>query len=320
MRIKHRPTAAHQPRPSAVTIGNFDGVHLGHQALFAHIVETAKAKGLVPTALTFSPQPLEFFSPAAAPARISTLRDKLFWMARQHVKQAMVCQFNAEFSKETPAQFVKSILVDALNAKHVWVGDDFKFGFKRSGDFETLRTLGLEYGFTVERIESVVMNNHRVSSTEVRAYLASGNVQAATKALGHPLTYSGHVVHGKKLGRTLGYPTLNMWLSKQADIRSALTGILAVWVHGLSEQALPGVASLGRRPTVEHNGQVLLETHVFDWAGDAYGKNIVIEVVQHLRSELKFNDLDSLKKQMHIDSEQARAVLQKTAPSELLFS
>ena len=316
MLIIRRPSLSSTRAPSAVTIGNFDGVHLGHQALFEHIADTAKAKGLIPTVLTFSPHPREFFSPTAAPQRISTLRDKLCWMKQSGVQQVMIAPFDRALSSQSPEEFVKRVLRDGINAKHVWVGDDFRFGHKRAGDYETLLQLSETYGFTVEHIASVLLDNHRISSTEVRQSLSAGHIEQAVAGLGHPLTYSGRVIHGKKLGRTLGFPTLNLRVGGK---KSALSGILAVWVHGLAEQPLPGVASLGVRPTVDSDGEVLLETFVFDWQGHAYGKQVTIEVVKHLRPELKFDGLESLTVQMHEDARQARAVLAATPASPALM-
>ncbi len=315
MLILRRPAPNPLREPSAVTIGNFDGVHLGHRALFEHMAQTAERLALTPTVMTFAPHPREFFAPQAAPARIATLRDKLSWMRNAGVKQVMIAPFDRKLSQQSPEEFVRTALVDGLNTKHLWVGDDFRFGHKRSGDFDVLTTLGAQYGFAVERIASVLLDNHRVSSTEVRQSLESGDLNHARAGLGHPLTYSGHVIHGKKLGRTLGFPTMNL---RVGGHKSALTGILAVWVHGLGSHPLPGVASLGVRPTVESTGEVLLETFVFDWSGDAYGKTVTIEVVKHLRPELKFDGLAALTEQMNEDARQARAVLAVTPPCSLL--
>ena len=314
MLIIRRPSRAHLRAPSAVTIGNFDGVHLGHQALFEHIAQTANAKSLVPTVLTFAPHPREFFHTDAAPQRISTLRDKICWMKQSGIEQVMIAPFDKKLSLETPEEFIQSVLIQGLNAKHVWVGDDFRFGHKRAGDFNTLLELSEQYGFTVEAIASVLVDNHRISSTEIRQALQIGDVTHSVAGLGHPLTYSGHVIHGKKLGRTLGFPTMNLRVGGK---KSALTGILAVWVHGLEDQPLPGVASLGVRPTVDEDGEVLLETFVFDWQGHAYGKQVTIEVVKHLRPELKFDGLDALTVQMNEDARQAREVLAQTPPTLL---
>ncbi len=286
-------------------------MHSGHQALFRKVVQTAGSRYLVPTVLTFNPHPQTYFGQKAAYAHISPIRNNLGWMAHYGIEQAAVLTFDKGFSRQTPEFFANDILVRRLRARHVWVGDDFRFGHGRTGDFAMLRSLGTRYGFEVERMPQVTQGGQRIASSRIRQHLQHGEVDAALALLGHPLIYTAHVVHGKKLGRTLGYPTLNMRLPIP---HSALTGILAVWVHGLESSPLPGVASLGRRPTVENEGALLLETHVFDWSADVYGKNPSIEVVGYLRPELHFACLADLRAQMAQDAMQARILLQTRTP------
>ncbi len=302
---------------TAVTIGNFDGVHKGHCELFALIRKTARQEGLRSAVLTFEPHPRAFFNAASAPAKISSLRDRLAWMKAYGIDEVHILHFDQYLASQSPQHFIEEVLVKRLNTRHLWVGDDFKFGHKRSGDFSTLTQAGKKLGFQVDAIQSVLHEDERVSSTEIRKLLAQGDIAQATSALGHPLTYSGHVLHGQKLGRTLGFPTLNLGLGSRT---SALSGILAVWVHGLEEHPLPGVASLGVRPSVKSNGEYWLETYVFDWQGDAYGKNISVEVIKHLRHEAKFDSLDDMVVQMNKDKEQARACLAQHPASAPLFT
>jgi riboflavin kinase/FMN adenylyltransferase len=302
---------------TAVTIGNFDGVHKGHCELFGLISRAAKQEGLRSAVLTFEPHPRAFFNAALAPAKISGLRDRLAWIKAFGIDEVHILHFDQHLAGQSPAQFIDQVLVKRLNTRHLWVGDDFKFGHKRSGDFATLTQAGKNLGFKVDAIQSVLHEDERISSTEIRKRLAQGDIEQATSALGHPLTYSGHVLHGQKLGRTLGFPTLNLGLGTRT---SALSGILAVWVHGLEETPLPGVASLGVRPSVKSNGEYWLETYVFDWKGDAYGKKISVEVVKHLRHEAKFDSLDDMVVQMNKDKAAARAYLVQHPATAPLFT
>ncbi len=319
MHIRYRPSCDGRPlgRGAAVTIGNFDGVHRGHSELFSLISATARQQNLRSCVLTFEPHPRAFFSPDAAPARISSLRDRLAWIRAHGIDEVRLLRFDQRLAGMSPHAFIEEVLVAQLHTRHLWVGDDFRFGQKRAGDFNTLQLAGQQHGFDVAGIQSVVHANRRVSSTDIRLHLTQGNIAAATEALGHPITYSGHVVHGQKLGRTLGFPTLNLRLGFRSQ---ALSGILAVWVHGIEEKPLPGVASLGVRPSVKSTGEYWLETFLPDWSGDAYGRNIQIEVVSHIRPEARFDSLDALIVQMKRDTEQALATLQQCSPSIPLFN
>ncbi|HEX4916739.1 MAG TPA: bifunctional riboflavin kinase/FAD synthetase [Limnobacter sp.] len=311
MKIIRRPGADQQHPGTALTIGNFDGVHLGHAALFARVVKAAQSQGLVPTVVTLHPHPKEFFSNKFKLDRISTLRDRIIEMKRCGIEQVCILPFHNTTAGLSPEAFVEDVLLKQLNAKQVWVGDDFRFGAKRAGDFEMLKALGNKHGFTVSDLAEVKTNGTRVSSSNIREALKAGDVTTATHMLGHPLVYSGHIVHGKKLGRTLGFPTMNLRIAGRA---SALTGILAVWVHGLEPQPLPAVASMGVRPTVEQSDQILLETFIPDWQGNAYGKLLRIEVLAHIRPEQHFDSLDAMVAQMHKDTATAMALLAANQP------
>jgi riboflavin kinase/FMN adenylyltransferase len=311
MKIIRRPRPHTFAKGTALTIGNFDGVHSGHAELFRRVVSAAHAQGLVPTVVTLHPHPKEFFNPAFKLDRISTLRDRIIEMKRCGIEQVCILPFDKHMASLSPEVFVQEVLLKQLNAKQVWVGDDFRFGAKRAGDFTMLKGLGDSLGFTVNDLAEVQNNGSRVSSSNIREALKAGDIARATHMLGHPLVYSGHIVHGKKLGRTLGFPTMNLRIAGRA---SALTGILAVWVHGLEEHPLPAVASMGVRPTVEQSDQILLETFIPDWQGNAYGKLLRLEVLAHIRPEQHFDSLDTMVEQMHKDTTQAMTLLATNQP------
>ena len=294
--------------PCALTIGNFDGVHLGHQALLKQLHEVAQARHLQTCILTFEPHPKEFFAPENAPTRILSLRDKLAALKETNIDLVVVEHFNANFAKKTADEFVKDILVHGLNTQHIVIGDDFHYGSKRAGNIDSLRIAGAQYGFTVQALETIHdSQQQRISSTAVRTALKNGALQEAQELLGRPFIISGHVIHGKKLGRTLGFPTLNMALSSKLHRRPpAMTGIFVVQVHGIGNTPLPAVASLGFRPTVEDAGRVLLETHIFDFNQDVYGRVIQIEFLKKLRDEAKYSDLTSLQQAIEADATAAR--------------
>ncbi len=299
-------------RPCALTIGNFDGVHLGHRALLSRVTEAAERLGVETAVMTFEPHPREFFArmsgdESRAPSRIANLRDKLQALAEAGVDRVIVEHFNQHFASLSPALFIRQILVEGLQVKWLIVGDDFCFGAKRAGNFAVLVEAGKKYGFEVVGLPTVAHEGSRISSSGVRAALAEGDFTRARELLGHPYTISGRVLHGRKLGRTLGFPTANLRIAHR---RPALTGIFVVQVHGLASHALPGVASLGVRPTVEDNGRVLLEVHVFDYTGNCYGKLIHVEFLEKLRDEAKYDDLDTLTRAIDADARAARAFFQ----------
>ncbi len=295
--------------PCALTIGNFDGVHLGHQALLARVRQAADRLGLDAAVMTFEPHPREFFSritkdPSRAPARIANLRDKLESLDAAGIDKVIVEHFNMQFASLTPQQFTKDILVDGLHVKWLMVGDDFCYGAKRAGNIAMLAQAGQEHGFEFSSMPTVLENGSRISSSAVRVALSNADFHLAQRLLGHHYSMSGHVIHGKKLGRTLGFPTLNLRVAHQRP--ALLSGIFVVQVHGLAEGPLPAVASLGFRPTVDNSGSVLLEVHVFDFNQDCYGKIVRVEFLHKLREEEKYADLPTLTAAIERDCKMAR--------------
>lgn len=302
----------------AVTIGNFDGVHRGHQAMLSLLRGEAQQRGVPSCVLTFEPHPRDFFAaltkkPDLAPARVGTLRDKLFDLSACGVDQIVVLPFDAHLANLSPQAFIDSVLLQGLGARYVLVGDDFRFGARRAGDYSMLDNAGLAQGFDVARMNSYEVHGLRVSSSEVRAALAQGNMPDATRLLGHPYRISGHVVHGRKLGRSLGFKTLNQ---RFAHWKPAASGIFAVLVYGLTDKPLPGVANLGVRPSLDpedvNGGRVLLETHCLDWPAQlgpegAYGKIARVELLHKLHDERKYDSLDALTAGIDQDCRDARA-------------
>lgn len=302
-------------RPCALTIGNFDGVHRGHRALLARVKEAAQMLGVETAVMTFEPHPREFFAHLAgdesrAPARIANLRDKLQALAEAGVDRVIVEHFNARFAALSPQAFIKDVLVDGLHVKWLIVGDDFCFGAKRAGDMAMLKEAGKQYGFEVVSLPTVMHEGARISSSAVRSALDIGDFEHAAELLGHLYAISGRVLHGKKLGRAIGFPTLNLRIAHK---RPALSGIFVVQVHGLSERPLPAVASLGVRPTVEDNGRVLLEVHLFDYAAQCYGKLIRVEFLEKLHEEEKYDDLVTLTRAIDADARAARDYFERRA-------
>ncbi|MYN01816.1 bifunctional riboflavin kinase/FAD synthetase [Pseudoduganella sp. DS3] len=294
--------------PCALTIGNFDGIHRGHQALLARVRGAADRLGLESAVMTFEPHPREFFARklgdlSKAPPRIANLRDKLQALEANGVDRVIVEHFSEQFAGQSPQSFVEQVLVEGLHVKWLMVGDDFCYGAKRAGNVAMLMAAGRQYGFEVEVLPTVRNGETRISSSAVRAALAQGDFAQAQALLGHPYAISGHVIHGAKLGRDIGFPTLNL----KVPHRPALWGIFIVQVHGLGPQPLPAVASLGVRPTVEDAGRVLLEVHIFDFAQHCYGKVVRVEFLQKIRDEEKFIDLPTLVKAIERDADQARA-------------
>ena len=319
--------------PCALTIGNFDGVHRGHQAMLALLRNEARHRGLPSCAMTFEPHPRDFFAeqfqnPELAPARIATLRDKLCELSSNGIDQTVIVPFNAEFSSLPPELFIRKVLVEGLRAQYVLVGDDFRFGAKRAGDYAMLDAMGRELGFEVARMNSYEVSRPlqpgepapaqpgiRVSSTEVRTALANGDMAEAAWLLGRPYSISGHVVHGRKLGRELDFPTLNLRFSHW---KPAASGIFVVEVSGLFDdgRVLPGVANLGVRPSLDPNdvngGRVLLETFCLEWPdglpdGYGYGKIIRVDLLHKLHDERKYDGLAALRQGIAQDCADARA-------------
>jgi riboflavin kinase/FMN adenylyltransferase len=294
-------------RGCVLTVGNYDGVHLGHQHMIRVVKERAAELRCSSTVLVFEPSSKEFIDPAGAPPRLTRWREKFLALAGQGVDRLVTLRFDNDMRAMSPQRFVDELIVGALSARHVVVGDDFRYGTKAQGTIHSLRAAGEFHGFGVEQVAAFVVDGVRVSSTAVRERLEYGDCAGAARLLGRRYRMMGRVVYGKALGRTLGFPTANLRLMRR---KSPLWGILAVRVYGIEGIPLNGVASLGTRPTV--NGvEPLLEVNVFDFDGDLYGRTIEVEFIAKLRDEVKFDSLDSLIEQMKVDAAQARDLLSK---------
>jgi riboflavin kinase/FMN adenylyltransferase len=292
------------PRGSVVCIGAFDGLHGGHRALVRHTAARARALGVDAVALTFEPLPREFFARENPPPRLTLARAKVEGLRELGADTVGLLRFDAAMAAMSAEDFVRRMLVERLSAREVWIGPEFRFGHRRGGDLALLQAMGAELGFTANEIEAVQSQGERISSTRIREALKQGDFADAARLLGRPYAIGGRVVRGQQLGRTLGFPTANLRFPKTP----ALSGIYATWVHGVAERPWASVSSFGTRPTVD-GVEPLLEAHLFDFAGDLYGRHIEVEFVAKLRDELKFPDLPSLTEQMHRDAEQARALL-----------
>ena len=269
--------------PHAVTIGNFDGLHLGHQAMLARLQDVARARGLPSCVLSFEPHPREFFAPEQAPARLSSLREKAECLQRMGIDRLHVFRFDRAFASLSAEAFIEQVLGTTLQARYVLVGDDFRYGAKRAGDFALLKQTGERLGFDAEFLPTVEVAGERSSSTAVRSALAAGELEHAARLLGRPYSISGREVHGDKLGRDIGFPTANIQLKHN---RPPLMGIFAVEVCGLNGEPLPGVASLGKRPTVKGADAVpVLEVHRFDFKAEIYGRRVRVDFLHKLRDE-----------------------------------
>ncbi|CAG1017191.1 riboflavin kinase / FMN adenylyltransferase [Burkholderiaceae bacterium] len=307
----------------ALTIGNFDGVHRGHQAMLALLRNEAQHRGVPACVLTFEPHPRDHFAmlagkPELAPARIATLRDKLSELERVGIDQVVVLRFDSRLASLSPQAFIQDVLLDGLHAKYVLVGDDFRFGAKRAGDYAMLDAAGAAAGFDVARMMSYEVHGLRVSSSAVRQALAEGDMARVATLLGRPYSISGHVVHGRKLGRDLGFRTLNLRVHHR---KPAALGIFVVQVSGLAERSLQGVASLGVRPTVEDAGRVLLEVHCLEWPEplgiDAgYGRCVRVELLHKLHDERRYESLAALKDGIARDEADARAWFESQSAKE----
>jgi riboflavin kinase/FMN adenylyltransferase len=292
-----------QPLPGCVaTIGNFDGLHLGHQHVINQLKSVAEIKELPSVVIFFEPQPVEFFAPEQAPPRLSRLRDKIIQMAEMKVDYLLCLEFNHDFASLSAEQFVYKILVQRLNIKHLVIGDDFRFGKNRTGDFNYLKDCGTDAGFEVENTHTLLIDNERVSSTRIRQCLAKNDLVTARQLLGRPYTLSGKITHGKKLGRQLGFPTINL---KMGNRPVAVNGIFAVLVKGLDNRVLRGVASIGTRPTVNGVGTIL-EVYILNFCEKVYGRCVDIEILHKLRDEEKYDSLNALTVQINKDIEDAK--------------
>ena len=284
-----------------LTIGNFDGVHRGHQAVLSRLQEQAAQLGLPSCVMVFEQQPLEFFAGDKAPARLSRLRDKYEAIAALNIDRLLCVKFDHAFSELTAADFIEQILVRKLAVKFLVIGDDFRFGLQRRGDFALLMEAGRQYGFQVLSTDTLLHDQQRVSSTLLREALREGRLEDVTQMLGHPYTITGRVAHGAKLGRTIGFPTANIHLKR---LVVPVQGVYAVQVL-IADAIHFGVANIGFRPTV--NGtRSQLEVHIFDFKGDLYGKQLQIQVCHKLRDEQKFPSFSALQTQITMDARQAR--------------
>ena len=303
----------HNMRPShhgcVATIGNFDGVHLGHQAVIGQLAEKADAVGLPAAVITFEPQPREYFLPQFAPPRLTRFREKIEALRRYAVRRVLCLAFNRKLAEMSAEEFIRRILVDGLGVKYLVVGDDFRFGRDREGTFEHLQVAGEQYGFQVVNMHTFSVEGERVSSTRVRLALEQGQLDEAIRLLGRDFRMSGRVAHGEKLGRKLGFPTANIFLHRKA---APLQGIFVVEVYGLDKEPWPGVASLGTRPTVDGT-RTILEVHLFDFDEQIYGRHIQVSFLHKLRDEEKYDSLTALKAQIQKDVDAAQAYFENSA-------
>jgi riboflavin kinase/FMN adenylyltransferase len=302
MRVTRGALAA-AAAPAALTIGNFDGIHLGHQAMLAELKRAAGRLGVPASVLTFEPHPREFFAPDKAPTRLTSLREKLELLAAFGVERVHICRFNYAFAQTPAEDFIEHIIARGLGARWVLVGDDFRFGARRAGTLVMLKQAAPRLGFEVAALASVTLDGERISSTTLREVLAAGDLDRAGRLLGRPYSISGRVVRGDGLGRRLGFPTANVQMKHN---RPPLTGIFAVELQGAAPAPLRAVASLGVRPTVRQQGAPVLEVHVFDFEGDLYRRHVRVEFLHKFRDEEKYADLAALTRQIALDVENAR--------------
>ena len=293
-------------QPSVVTIGNFDGVHLGHQAMLEKARVRASDEGLLCTVISFEPLPHEYFAKDQAPARLQGLRDRVLSIAATGMDRLLLLDFSAEQAAQSAEEFVHKILIDAVHAKHIIIGDDFRFGHKRAGDRALLERIGAQAGFTVTEHATVSDQESRISSSRIRQALLDGKLDEAESLLGRPYRISGRVIHGEKVGRQLGFPTANVALGPH---RPPLRGVFAVTAHDANTaQSWPAVANLGERPTVGGR-KLLLEVHLLDVNEALYGKQLAINFHEFIRGEVRFDSLDELKAQIARDADVARELL-----------
>ncbi len=294
-------------RDCVVTIGNFDGVHLGHQAVFSALQERAMAIDAPATVVIFEPQPMEYFHVDRAPARLTRLREKLAAIAGCGIQRVLLLEFGHLLAGMPAEEFIDNVLVDGLAANHLLVGDDFRFGKGRSGDFSLLQQAGKQYGFQVEDMNTLSHKDARISSTRIRTALTKGDFATAESCLGRPYQICGRVAHGNKRGRTIGFPTLNIYLHRRV---SPLLGVFAVKVRGFEEQVLPGIANVGSRPTLDGESQQLLEVHLFDFDRQVYGEHVAVEFVERLRNEKRFESFPELQRQILLDAVRAHELFE----------
>ncbi|AGS40351.1 MAG: riboflavin kinase/FMN adenylyltransferase [Cycloclasticus pugetii] len=309
--IRYLPDGQAFPNGSVLTIGNFDGVHVGHRMVLSALIEQAKSLGLQAVVMCFEPQPIEYFRAEAAPARVSTARDKIEQLSETGVDALYLVRFNDLLANMSAGQFVE-MLVQRLNVQLLIVGDDFCFGKNRQGNFEYLKVAGEKYGFSVQRSHSFKIENERVSSTLVRRALENGRLDKVAVYLNRRFSMSGRVMHGHKRGRELGFPTANIRVKNR---KTPLKGVFAVTITLESGVVYKGVANVGTRPSIEEATAVLLEAHLFEFSGDLYGQRVVVAFAKKLREEKKFENLEQLTQQILIDSEQAKTYFNQTLTS-----
>ncbi len=293
-------------RGCVATIGNFDGVHLGHQSVFRHLMEMGEEFQLTTTVVTFEPQPREFFQVDTAPARLTRLREKLQAIQEVGIERVVVLEFNKRLAAMPAEHFVEELLVEGLGTRFLSVGDDFRFGSGRQGDYALLQRMGKVHGFEVENMNTYQLDADRVSSTRIRELLTQGDFDAANQYLGRPYRICGRIGHGHKRGRSIGFPTLNLNLHRRV---SPLQGVYAVRVDGLESEPVPGVANIGVRPTVEGDPRYLLEVHLFEFDRSVYGEHVSVEFVRKLRDEKRFENFEALRSQILLDADAAREIL-----------
>ena len=292
-------------RGCVATIGNFDGVHLGHQAVFEALKKKARVYGVPETVIIFEPQPMEYFHVKDVPARLTRLREKLAAIKNCQIGRVLLLEFGPHLAGMEAGEFVQRVLIEGLAIRHLFVGDDFRFGKGRKGDYRLLREEGKKHDFSVEDLHTIEHESFRISSTRIRQALAEGDFLTAERCLGRPYQICGRVAHGNKKGRTIGFPTLNLDLHRRV---SPLDGVFAVRVSGLEQTPVPGVANVGTRPTLDGESKQLLEVHLFDFSGDVYGEHVAVEFVQRLRNEQKFESFAQLQQQIQLDAKLAREI------------
>jgi len=290
-------------RGCVATIGNFDGVHLGHQAVFRHLREKAAELDLPSVVITFEPQPLEYFSPQTAPARLTRLREKLLALRESNIDRVVILEFGRRLADMSSYTFVEEFLFHGLGVRYLFVGDDFRFGKGRAGDIDLLRQAGRRHGFGVENMNTYALDQERVSSTRIRDALTRGDLETARQCLGRPYRICGRVAHGDQRGRSIGFPTANLDLHRRV---SPLRGVYAVLVDGLGEALRPAVANIGTRPTVAGDTRYLLEVHLFDFSAEIYGEHLEVEFCRKLRDERRFESFEQLRQQIVRDVRTAR--------------
>lgn len=293
-------------RGCVATIGSYDGIHLGHQAVISEVRARAADLGVPSLVFSFEPLPREYFNPNHPPGRLTRFRERAELLSELGVDRFFCPRFDSRLQQIGPAQFVEDMLVRGIRPRCVVVGDDFRFARGRAGTVEDLRSAGQRFGFEVVELGSIVSDDRRISSSDIREALAAGDMARATSMLGRPYTMGGRIKHGKHLGRKLGFPTANVDPGRRA---CPVSGVFAVWVHGLGDAPHAGVANVGTRPTVHGNGEAMLETHLFDFDRDIYGELIKVEFVARIRDEMKFKNLDALIEQINKDCTSARQVL-----------